>query len=291
MPRSLDRWLFITALALFTLLTEWGVATGHIPLGSSKGWGTLLAAGLTLAIYSFLYKDNPLFKFAEHVFIGVSMGYTLSQVWFNVVVNDVVTPLRNWSQTETWPLALIFISVVMGLLILFQISQSMSWVSRTPFAFVVGFGAGVGIPTVIAAFLLEQMRPSLAPLVADEQYAVLISVLLVGALAFAAKTEYLMDRSHRAVQIAIGVALASVVAWLGYGGHSNLLILVGVVSVLVYFFFSVEHTGTVGAISKVGIWFLMVAFGASFGFTIMARVSILIGRMRFLLGEWLPILG
>ena len=34
--------------------------------------GTWIAAGLTLMILSFLYKDNPFFRFAESVFAGVS---------------------------------------------------------------------------------------------------------------------------------------------------------------------------------------------------------------------------
>ena len=69
-----------------------------------------------------------------------------------------------------------------------------------------------------------------------------------------------------------------------------LVVLVGVIGVLVYFFFSVEHTGTAGHISKVGIWFLMISFGASFGYTIMARVSLLIGRVTFLLDDWLHLM-
>ena len=72
-------------------------------------------------------------------------------------------------------------------------------------------------------------------------------------------------------------------------GFDVLVVLIGVVSVLVYFFFSVEHTGVVGGVSKVGIYFLMVAFGASFGYTIMARLSLLIGRISFLLEDWLKI--
>jgi len=66
--------------------------------------------------------------------------------------------------------------------------------------------------------------------------------------------------------------------------------MVGVVSVLIYFFFSVEHTGAVGVVSKVGIWFLMVSFGASFGYTIMGRLSLLIGRVQFLLDDWLHLM-
>ena len=47
---------------------------------------------------------------------------------------------------------------------------------------------------------------------------------------------------------------------------------------MVYFFFSKEQTGIVGKVSKVGIYFLMIKFGASFGFAVMGRISLLIGR-------------
>ena len=66
------------------------------------------------------------------------------------------------------------------------------------------------------------------------------------------------------------------------------LIALGVLSGLVYFFFSKEHTGLVfGGLARIGVWFLMIAFGGSFGFTVMGRISLLIGRIQFLLGDWL----
>ena len=68
------------------------------------------------------------------------------------------------------------------------------------------------------------------------------------------------------------------------------LIIVGVITGIIYFFFSREHKGVFGGFAKVGIWFLMVAFGASFGYTIMARVSLLIGRLFFLLHDWLRLI-
>ena len=54
---------------------------------------------------------------------------------------------------------------------------------------------------------------------------------------------------------------------------------------VIYFYFSKEHKGTFGKAARVGIWVLMTAFGASFGYTVMARVSLLTGRMRYLI-EW-----
>ena len=73
-------------------------------------------------------------------------------------------------------------------------------------------------------------------------------------------------------------------------GFDLLIILVGVVSVLVYFFFSLDHNGAVGKVSRLGIAFLMISFGASFGYTIMARLSLLIGRISFLMDDWLHLL-
>jgi hypothetical protein len=71
---------------------------------------------------------------------------------------------------------------------------------------------------------------------------------------------------------------------------NNFVVYVGVIATLFYFYFSKEHKGALGGISRVGIIFIMVAFGASFGYTVMARISLLIGRFYFLLHDWLPII-
>lgn len=70
----------------------------------------------------------------------------------------------------------------------------------------------------------------------------------------------------------------------------NTILSLGVVCGLVYFFFSKEHKGAFGAASRVGTWFLMVTFGASFGYTVMSRMSLMLGRFDFLFGTWLGML-
>ena len=67
--------------------------------------------------------------------------------------------------------------------------------------------------------------------------------------------------------------------------------LIGTFSGLIYFFFSKAHTGVFGGTAKVGIFFLMVTFGASFGYTVMSRMSLLIGRIDYLLGDWLGMIN
>ena len=62
-----------------------------------------------------------------------------------------------------------------------------------------------------------------------------------------------------------------------------LIILFGVGSVLFYFFFSIEHSGAGKAVARTGVIFLMISFGAGFGYTVMARMSLLIGRLTDLI--------
>ena len=64
---------------------------------------------------------------------------------------------------------------------------------------------------------------------------------------------------------------------------ASIIILIGVLSGLIYFFFSKEHKGIIGKVSRVGVYFLMIKFGASFGFAVMGRISLLIGRFEELI--------
>jgi hypothetical protein len=62
---------------------------------------------------------------------------------------------------------------------------------------------------------------------------------------------------------------------------------VGLIASLLFFYYSREHKGALGVTSKLGIMFLMVSFGAGYGYTVMSRVSLLIGRFQFLVDDWL----
>jgi hypothetical protein len=101
----------------------------------------------------------------------------------------------------------------------------------------------------------------------------------------------MMQKLHGEVIPQVGNTMLSL-RYSGVGTLWNLVMVVGVLSVLVYFYFSAEHKGVVGGISRIGIWFLMISFGAAFGYTVMGRISLLIGRMVFLVNEWAkPLIG
>ena len=192
--------------------------------------GAWVAAGLTLFMFSFLYKDNPFFRFGEHLYVGISMGYTIVRIYYDVMVKSLYIPVTQ--EGKWWFL----IAALLGLLILTRFIPKISWLSRISFAVIVGFGSGVAIPRIISSNILQQVQGTLKPILNSGQ------------------------------------------SPFGMAQFNALLILVGVVTVLIYFFFSIEHKGPIKVAARIGIYFLMINFGAGFGYTVMARMSLLIGR-------------
>lgn len=209
-------------------------------------------AALTLMILSFLYKDNPLYKFAEHLFVGVSAAYAMAVGVWNHLVPNLLAKLFPAAMSGILPGTAnqapqyhYVIPAIFGLLLLTRLIDRIAWLSRWALAFIIGGSAGFNLPRFLESDFIAQVKSTLVPLV-------------------------VLDETGQ-------------VFW--GGSLSHLVLIVGVVCGLVYFFFSVEHTGGIGVLSRVGIWVLMVTFGAAFGYTVMARISLLIGRMETL-GAW-----
>jgi hypothetical protein len=71
----------------------------------------------------------------------------------------------------------------------------------------------------------------------------------------------------------------------------NAILVLGTIAALAYFFFSRPHEGVLGKVAQGGVLIIMVGFGATFSYTIMSRVYVLIGCIQFLLRDWLGIIG
>lgn len=194
--------------------------------------GTWIAAGLTLAIFSFLYKDNPFYKFAEHLYVGVSAAYAILYTLYFDIKPLLYEKFLAEHGAEKW---ILLVPAAFGLIMLARWIPKISWLSRWSIALTVGIAAGLGITGQIQGILLPQIRGTLVPL----------------------------------------------------NSVGNILMVIGVIATLVYFYFSIAHKGAVKHGARLGMVFIMVAFGASFGYTVMARISLLIGRLHFLVYEWL----
>jgi len=215
--------------------------------------GIWLAAFLTLAIYSFLYRDNPIYRFAESLLIGVSVGFLLVVAFDTTILPKALEPIaaqfKNTSANGASGIPMliwVIIPVVLGIFMFARFVPGWAWLSRIALALYIGFGAGVSIPATMQSYILKQIEGTIRPFLAINS------------------------------------------AW---DVFSALFILVGLIAVISYFFFSKAHTGNFGRLARLGTWFLMVFFGATFGYTVMARISLLIGRLQFLLGDWLGLIS
>jgi len=202
--------------------------------------GVWIAAFLTIACLSFLYKDNPFFRFAESLFAGVSLGYYVGITLNQTLEPNLFEPLRDFK--TNWDL---LVPGILGVVLYMRYIPKVGWISRYALAIYVTYYIGLEFTRKIHGEVLPQLARTILPISKPDQ-ATLISLVYV----------------------------------------------VGVLSVLVYFFFSREQGGIMKRISRLGIWFLMISFGAAFGFTVMGRVALLIGRLNFLILDWIyPTLG
>lgn len=206
--------------------------------------GIWIAALLTLGIFSFLYKDNPIYKFCEHLFVGISAGYWVVLTYFSVVRPNLLDPLwngffRTGPTSATW---FLLIPLILGVMLFSRFFPRGDWLSRWPIALILGVYPALRITGFAQGDFVEQLHGTILPLWGTPSF---------------------------------------------WTAVNNAILIVGLLTTLIFFFFSKEHTGALGATAKIGIYFLMVSFGASYGYTVMARISLLIGRVMFLLQDWL----
>jgi len=202
---------------------------------SGEFMANTVAALFTLAIFSFLWKDNPVYKAVESLAVGLSAGYFTVILVRTSLKRTLVDPLfvdHNF---------LVIIPGILGLMYC-RLSKKYTWISRYPLAFYMGIASGAALGPTILAYVIRQIEFTIVP----------VSLTIPGL--------------------------------------QNFLIVIMVFSALFYFFFSVEHKGVFGVTAKIGSYVIMIAFGAQFGFTVMARISLLIGRVQFLLGDWLGLI-
>ena len=228
---------------------------------------------LTLCIFSYLYDDNPFYKAAEHLYVGVSAGYVvvtsfwqqvqpnmLGRLWpkleniselgvfykiwyFIYEILNFLTTFFGILERSIFPkggiagyneISFIYlIPFVLGIFMLMRLIPNLSWLARWPIAYIVGMAAGLRFYGYLNSDILFQIQSAV------------------------------IDFSQSSFDI-----------------FNSILVLIGTLTGLIYFFFSTEHKGSIGFLSKIGIYFLMIKFGASFGFAVMGRISLLIGRIK-----------
>ena len=117
---------------------------------------TVVSFVLTLLILSFIFGDNPLFRLAAYLFVGVSAGYAAVLLIYQVLWPQLVIPIVSGNWVVAVPLAL-------GLLLVFRLVPSLSRVGNISMAYLVGAAAAVA-QGAIDAFDVNTATNGAAPM-------------------------------------------------------------------------------------------------------------------------------
>lgn len=264
------------------LLTDRGLGTVHVkparldaaqqpltwtqtaesdPQAQFSWWRTMglwTAAFLTLAIFSYLYADNVFYKLAESIIVGVSAAYFLVTNFWDSIVNQLMVELvptvtRNWALPSLDPA-----------------KQPDYWYS---------------VPLILSVFLFARFIPGMGWL-ARWPLAFIVGTFAGLRLVLFMDADFITQIRSSIVPLIVFTD-GSFNFWLSV---RNCGLLLSLLSCLTYFFFSVPHRGFIGRTARIGVWVLMITFGASFAFTVMGRITLLTRRLEFLFIDWLRLI-
>jgi hypothetical protein len=193
--------------------------------------GILVAAIATIVSYTFLWKSNPAYRMAEHIFLALGAGHAVV-MGINNVRTIALNPIFQKGQT------ILLIPLLLGLLMYARFFKSFAWVARIPTAVIIGSATAIAVRGTIQAQLLQQI---------------------------AASAEGIMSLD-------------------------GFLVFFGTLVTIVYFTYTYKMSGPVAGAAVAGRWVMMVGFGAAFGASVMGRLSLVVGRFQFLLGDWLHLM-
>jgi len=219
----------------------------------SFAWWEIFLGGIsTLAVFSFLYRENPFYRFFEHLYIGIATGWGIIAAVRNFLWPRVFKPLLgadlmvfpdgSLSQPYNQAYLLFLLPMSFGLLYYAILSKRHSWLAQLVIGFELGYAGGLAFKGTFIE-LLPQLFDSFRPLYVP------------------------------------GSAAESL---------ANIVFVLTLTSSMVYFFFTFKRTpgGIVSRCSGVGRWMMMGCFGAFFGSTIMAHMALLVERLDFLIHQW-----
>lgn len=222
---------------------------------------TLVGGVATLAIFSFIFKENVFYRFFEHLFVGIASGWGVIVTFKNFLWPVVLSPMLGFDRLEfpdgTWSepynslYLLYLIPAMFGLFYYSSYFPRYSWLSKLVIGLSLGASAGLAFEGFFNQ-MLPQLEGSFKPLV---------------------------------VFFAESGSAGRQIDWLS--SFNNLLFVFTLLSVMYYFFFSFRNSSA--ALSKISVsgrYLMMICFGAYFGSTVMARMALLVERLQFLLGPW-----
>ena len=138
----------------------------------AANWPIWISAFCVLAVYSYLFKDNALYRVMMQVFIGVNLGYQAIIQWRDVLYPQWWLPMIDGFHAlfggpgSPWG-ALWAVVGVLGILFYLQLSRKYASFSKIAIGVTIGIGAGLtfksqfgqNLPQVLDSF--KPLAPSL----------------------------------------------------------------------------------------------------------------------------------
>ncbi|HEY5269683.1 MAG TPA: hypothetical protein VII97_05060 [Anaerolineales bacterium] len=200
---------------------------------------------LTVMVLTYLIGDNPAFRVAVYIFIGVSAGYAAAVAWHQVLYPRLVLPLLAGSLAER---LLAFIPLVLGLLLLFKLTPRRANLGSPSMAFLVGVGAAVAIGGAVMGTLFPQIRASM------------------NALNLSSAGQYWLERLSEGVVMLIGTITTLV--YFHYGAKATIS--------------GPDRGKLIQGLGWVGQIFIAITFGLLFSGVFVAAMTALIERLNFI---------
>tara|TARA_B100001029_G_C14981889_1_gene406512 strand:- start:12 stop:866 length:855 start_codon:yes stop_codon:yes gene_type:complete len=240
-------------------------------------FGAWLSVLFTLAILSYLYKDNPFYKASEHIFVGASSGYwAVTYFWTQVYPNlfGRLWPSSQYNNTEGFLSVIWYLpyKAIRGLTTIFGLVENDVFPAEGIDSGWTEISYSYLIPFFLGIFMLLRLIPSLSWLA---RWAIAYIVGMAAGLRFYGYLNSDILEQIFASTIDLSATPIEII--------NTIIIILGTLTGLLYFFFSRSDIGIISRFSKIGIYFLMISFGASFGFAVMGRISLLIGRFNSLI--------
>ena len=209
--------------------------------------GGLVGFLLTLFVFSYFLGDNPLFRLAAHLFIGVAAGFGVVVAWYSVLWPQLFRPLISGTLSER---LLLLVPLILAIFLFTKIFPRRAGLASITLASLTGAGAatlmggavlGTLFPQTLATINLfdqQQMGAGLSPLFLGESVLLLVGVVTT-----------LIYFQFGARQQAEGPP---------------------------------ERAGVIEVLAGVGRIFIAIAFGALFAGILAAAIVAMIERLAFL---------
>lgn len=180
--------------------------------------GALVGFILTIFIFSYLWGDNQLFRFATHVFIGVAAGYSVV-VAFNQVFLPIIYSILDGDLTVMTILMLVA-SIFLLLKLSPQLSRYGNWVA----AFLVGVGAAAAIGGAVTGTIFPQVAASINQFeftrgtqTVSENLAQFLNGLVILAGTLGVLIYFHFGTQKQEDQATLQTRLLEIIGWIGQG--------------------------------------------------------------------------